>query len=193
MPIMHELDAPIFKHISELDSSQTPGMTSHGDLSARFVKSWLKENKTQLSPDALYLALGAGQAYPEEAFARHLGISPDRVTMVDREFRDYTKRRLKEKFSGAEMVETGIFSYLTNPPKTGFSLVSAFGIEYVFKRETAPEIFVQSMPKLVCRNGIVCIGMYNGDDVDKLWEEKGFEVVMGYTGFLDYQMYVYKG
>lgn len=84
---MHELDAPFYKYISELDSSQEPSMTDHGDLSARFVKSWLSENKTQLSPDTRYLTLGVGQAYPEEAFARHLGISPDRVTMVDRDFR----------------------------------------------------------------------------------------------------------
>ena len=113
--------------------------------------------------------------------------------MVDREFRDYVTSRLNNEFHGAELVETGIFSYLTNPPKTGFSLVSAFGIEYIFDREKASEIFVQSMSNLICKVGIICISFYRGCNEDGLWEQNGFEVVDGYKGgTLDFQMYAYK-
>lgn len=97
MSVSHELDKPCFTTMAEPNTSRGVGDTYHGDNAAKDVKKWLTENNRNLPPHVSYLALGVGQAYPEEAFARHLGIPADRVTMVDRCIAGYTRVRLAEK------------------------------------------------------------------------------------------------
>lgn len=175
----------------EPDTSMSePGSTSHGDLANRAIKRWLKETRRKLPADPSYLALGVGQAYPEVAFAKHLRIPPEKVTMVDRYFPDYTLNRLATEFNGVELVESGIFAYLTDPPKKDFSVVSAFGIEYVFLRKEAPETFVTAMKNVVAKDGIVFINFYCGKNVDSLWRRSGFEVVMPHEDSHSQVMYV---
>jgi hypothetical protein len=190
----HELDRPFtFSGIEQDVSMLSASDTTHGDLAGRDIKRWLTKTRSKLPPNATYLALGVGQAGPEVAFARHLGISPERVTMVDRRIPEYTRERLAREFPGAELVQSGIFEYLANPPKKGFSVVGAFGIEYLFEKEKAPETFVAAMPNLVGKDGIVYISFYCGENVDPLWKKSGFEVVRGYEGNWSRLMYVNRG
>lgn len=186
----HELDIPFSFGGIEPDTSSDVGDTAYGDYAGRAIKRWLSGTGKKLSPNPSYLALGVGQAYPEVAFARHLGISPERVTMVDRRIPEYTRERLAAEFPGVELVKSGIFEYLANPPKRDFSVVGAFGIEYLFERREAPESFVAAMPNLVGKDGIVYICSYCGKNVDELWRRVGFEVVRGYEGNWSRLMYV---
>lgn len=188
---VHELDRPFsFSSIEPDFSMLTPDDTTHGDHFARAIKRWLSETGRDLPANPTYLALGVGQAYPEVAFARHLRIPPERVTMVDRRIASYTRERLTAEFDGVDLVESGIFAYIIMPPKKYFSVVGAFGIEYVFEKREAPETFVAAMQKLVSKGGIVIISAYCGKNVDSFWRRSGFEVVKGHSGPWSHLMYV---
>ena len=68
-----------------LDDAQIHMPPEHGEDLADEVIRWMQENHdASFYPTAQYLAIGAGFAIAEVAFAARLGIDSSRITIVDR-------------------------------------------------------------------------------------------------------------
>ncbi len=104
-----------------------------------------------------YLALGAGKAQGEQAFAETLGIDLSHMTLVDKGFSHLTREGLNESGFTGQIVEEDIDSYLNTLgiPKT--DIVTVFGMEYVLSTPIEVAQLASLLPNALEPNGIVVI------------------------------------
>lgn len=151
----------------------------------------MQERGQTLPEDVRYLGLGVGQAYPEVALAKGLGVPPERAVFVDKRFRAYALDRLATDFPAVQTVTSGIFAFLETTAEKDFSIVSAFGIEYAISADDQIRPFIELMPRLMRVGGIVAISFYHAGNVDEHWRRKGFQPVVGYSGPFCSDLYVF--
>lgn len=166
----------------DLGSTTKEGGVNIGRTVASRIRRALVAQGTSLSDQSRYLALAAGQAYAEYAVAKGLDIALDNITLVDRQFEPLTLGCLRSEHPETEIIESGLFTYLDHPTRTGFSVVTALGIEYVLEDEVAMKALIKGTPKLLLPGGFVCIFPYFGKDMRRTWVQQGFEEIHGYNG-----------
>lgn len=128
-----------------------------------------------LPQDARYLAIGAGQALAELEFASQLGISQERITLLDRGFSQYARTRFEQiGFTGAQ-VETDVFSYLAQPHEQKYDLVTALGMEYVFDTAEKAEQLIGGLTRVLNPNATAIIfPTYPKPDLTPIWHSHEF-------------------
>ena len=184
---IHEFD--LAEHV--YDARDGVGTADHGQDIASQISGWLEENKRSLPQEARYLALGAGRARPELAFAEHLGLVDTQVTVLDRYFSPTVAIYFSQERPNITRIQRGIFTFLGSPSRSGFSLVTAFAMEYVFCDPQKLEMLVKSLPKILIPGSFVSVYPYLGIDQDALWKENGFDVIEGYRGIYSSLLYRY--
>ncbi len=175
MLTIEELDAYCLSYLlPEPEVVSTPVVsTDLGKVIAKLMKEVAGKNGI-LSCNIKYLALAAGQAYKELAFAEELNINNRDVTLVDRKYQDGDERWFR-RFPGIRVVTSGIFAFLTQPLEKDFTLVSVFGIEYSLKDSRRMKALISLLPNVLRRSGLVCIDPYDGAAMQEIWQQNRFQ------------------
>jgi hypothetical protein len=187
--MLRELDTP--GHLIQ-DNLQDLSSESMGRQLARVLMSIIEDREIPFdTQNTRLLSLGVGHCYAELKFAERMGILPERVLLLDKEFSSYTKGRLREQFSEIEVVERGMFDFLSDTEATGgFSMVTLIGVEYVARKMEAAQALADGLGRKMIPGGIVMI-VPCGGNMDTIWEQSGFEVIEGFRTWVDLVVYRY--
>lgn len=141
---------------------------------ARRINRFLAEQQLSLPEDARYLGLACGQGLGEMTFACKLGIDHPGITLLDKKFSAITLRIMDEMLPEVGLIKAGIFAFLSQPQQKDFSLVSAFGIDYLLDGPRRMKAFITMLPKILRPGAFICIAPYYGKDLGIVWEDNGF-------------------
>ncbi len=145
-----------------------------GEDLAKDIKVWLEENGRQLPQGATYLAMGAGQAIPEFALARSLGISDQNLTLLDKKFSSATLMHFKREHPAVQIIEENAFRFLSRDQKGKYSAISAISMEYAFRKGSMPG-FIEALSFIVSPGSFAAVHPYFGNEDMNLWQQNGFE------------------
>lgn len=157
-----------------LGSVDASSARSAGRRLGKGIKEYIQREGIQLTRNRSYLGLAAGQAYSELTFASTLGVKPENITLVDRGFSSYTRRHISRKI---QLVESGLFAFLEDPNNSGFTFISAFGIEYVLSDEPKIDALITQTAKTLTKPGFVVVFPYVSYSRHKVWTKNGFKTI----------------
>lgn len=171
---MHEFDESGNRYSYALDAADLID-PSLGVTYASFVRDFLVKNNLTLPTDAKFLGFGCGQGLTELIFAAKLGIPESSMVLVDKFFSETTRKVFDENNPEVRLIRSGMFAFLTNPPETGFSVVSAFAIEYLLDTRERMQYLITSLPKVLRPGSIVFVDYpISKRDMIYDWKENGF-------------------
>lgn len=144
------------------------------------LKPFIESGKVVVPYEANYLGLGVGFGIPEVSFAKRFKIPGDRVTFIDKQSSDHTKKYIDKQIRGVTHIKSGMYEHFARKVDKRYFFVTAFGIEYLTQYREQVERFIDAMVNRLEPNGIVAISMYSGPNMDRAWRKKGFDVLLGH-------------
>lgn len=152
------------------------------------INNWLRKRGLSLPKDAKYLGLACGWGLCERVFAMKLGIDDSRTTLLDKKFSDEALRIMDDN-PEIGLIQAGIFAFLNEPKQRGFSVVSAFGVDYLLDGPSRIGALIVALPKILMPGGFVSVAPYSGKDIGNIWEDNGFTAIErdNYTAVMHFQ------
>lgn len=183
-----------FAHLAHIE--QTTSIDNAHKL-AQLASQGLENHRVNITPQTSYLALGAGMATAELAFAEYLGIDQRNVTLLDRGFTSQARERFgKIGFQGS-LVEDNMFTYLESDTTERYDIASALAVEFRLVTEAQITRMISGLSQKLRVNGVAMLDPVGtpaapNPDMMPVWEQYGFEQLhMGVPNATRYMM-IYK-
>lgn len=177
--MLEMLDRVVWQGEPDVVYPERPALSA--GVITRILLKWMKNEGRSFSPEDKLLALAAGQAYPELKIAENLGIKPSSITLVDRGFSSRARARFQKDYSEVATIESGMFSFLGNPPVADFSIVTLIGVEHAFFNPMAMPTLVTLLPNVLRRDGVAIVFPCIGDNPRQEWLKQGFQPLLPWT------------
>ncbi len=177
--IDHALDRVQWLGETDLGSLTTTASRSNGVRMASYVNDQLRSLGLVVPKDSKYLGLAAGRSYAEMAFARLLRITPDNITLVDRDFGLDTAMRIKALSTKITLEQSGLFAYLVKQPNARFTFITALGIEYVLDNNRCLDELIDQAARTLTSPGMLSIYPYNGPNPIRRCRQRGLVELKG--------------
>jgi len=188
--MLERLDRVVWPGEPDVASPDHPA--SSAGIITRVLLTWMKNEDRGFLPEDRLLALAAGKAYPELAIAEKLGLKHSSISLVDRHFSPEARARFQRDYSGVTTIESGMFSFLGNPPAADFSIVTLIGVEHAFFDPMAISTLVTLLPNVLRKDGVVIVAPYIAENPKQEWINGGFQPLLSWTTD-NILMYRYKG
>src|SRR3989344_8585674 len=142
--MLRELDVP---YSAIQDSAHDLSNAGFGRQMARVAISILEDRGIAFNSSCTrLLAMGAGHSKAELGFAEKLGIPLSQVVLLDKAFPSYAKERLAEQYPEVELIERGMFDFLSDHGVSReFSMVTLIGVEYIARKVEAASALAEEL------------------------------------------------
>lgn len=185
--MIHELDKNMWGRGIEPDYVPTypPPDSTVGDTVADYLATSAMRGHISLPlTSGKYLALAAGQAYPEIRLAQRLKLNPNNIYLVDYSSLSEVIERFKNLTEKPKFFERmGMFSFLSNNSGPKFGLITALGIEYALKNEEAIKTFAPLTSHVMLPGAVLVVLPYDGNNPTSYFLDSGFEPVPPFTTY----------
>lgn len=119
-----------------------------------------------------FLALAAGYGMAETGLAEELGYENSRLILVDRDYPKHIRERLEAAKPDMEVIESGLFTFLSQYGRKDVSVVTLFGIEYLLNRPQMTEL-AGLLSQILLPRALVMIAPFNEND-EQSWFVNSF-------------------
>ena len=177
--MLERLDEVVWPREPDIVSPEYPTLSA--EIITKILLTGTRNEDHSFSPEDKLLALAAGQAYPELTIAENLGIKPSNITLVDRHFSPRARARFQKDYPDVTTIESGMFSFLGNPPVTDFSIVTLIGVEHAFFDQMAISTLITLLPNALQKDGVAIVFPFMGDNPKQEWLSQGFQPLLTWT------------